>query len=50
MAIKKGTQSAMWETAQAEATLLRADGKVIATSTATIMISPLKRPEAPKKD
>ena len=32
-----------------EASLARADGKVIATSTATIMISPLKRPEAAKK-
>lgn len=31
-----------------EATLSRADGKVVATSTATIMISPLKRLEAEK--
>jgi uncharacterized protein (TIGR00369 family) len=31
-----------------EATLARADGKVIATATATIMIAPLKRPETPK--
>ncbi len=33
-----------------EAMLTRADGKIVATSTATIMISPLKRPEAAKKD
>jgi len=31
-----------------EATLAREDGKVVATSTATIMISPLKRPDAAK--
>lgn len=33
-----------------EATLVRADGKIIATATATIMIAPLKRPEGAKKD
>jgi uncharacterized protein (TIGR00369 family) len=32
-----------------EATLATAAGKVIATSTATIMISPLKRPDSEKK-
>jgi uncharacterized protein (TIGR00369 family) len=31
-----------------EATLARADGKVIATATATIMLAPLKRPESSK--
>jgi acyl-coenzyme A thioesterase 13 len=32
-----------------EATIANAAGKIIATSTATIMISPLKRPDAEKK-
>ncbi len=31
-----------------EASLVRADGRIIATASATIMIAPLKRPEPPK--